>query len=581
MSKCKLGVIGHHIAAILLLIACAPHVVGSSSDSGSNGTVSDEANVRQLRGDAVFNSTLASTPLVFVKFFHPGCPHCQAIAPVYATAASSGVLRSESDVLRFAAVDISIKANNGLFQTHSGDGVPTLKLYKKGALYATYDGVREKAAMVSWLRRLVARYKAPAVTFLRTRDERDEFLRKWAGTCVVLAYLPRGQGDEAASPDVYAAIADAARPTLGTAPMFATVSDVNLLGGVVRIAYSTYAREPRVVVLRNASTEFENPVWWTPGVWGMGDMRSFITASTAPRDGSALLTAELASALVNEPAVLYAFGDRSTPDDVSADALRKLARTASDRALVVYVYDQKWRGLMRHLGVNDTRDEDSPLPQALRFALCRLGTKESDKVVYNNTGVESVRIWLDRALKGHGITHRGLAGVMNRFNDHAWHAVVEHENRILVLVVCGNRALIKAECEPIQSQVKRLRNFAHAVHIENFDGREPPSMIHGAPFKLPQQTQSKMNKPFIAVIPPGEKPRILEDPEQIVPVVLSVLDERAPAGSHTIIPIAHTNALHLHVTIVGGVLLALGCLLSLAMFTPKSHRTRTTSDKSV
>ncbi|KAI1717324.1 thioredoxin domain-containing protein [Ditylenchus destructor] len=143
--------------------------------------------------DDNFDAFLEKYPTVLVEFYAPWCGHCKQLAPEYSLAATQ--LKNS---VPLAKVDATIQKELG--KRYDIQGYPTIKFWKNGQAPIDYDGDRDSAGIVEWIKaKTDPNYKPPkeeVVTLtMETFDEfiQDkeimlvEFYAPWCGHCKKLA----------------------------------------------------------------------------------------------------------------------------------------------------------------------------------------------------------------------------------------------------------------------------------------------------------------------------------------------------------------------------------------------------------
>lgn len=102
-------------------------------------------------GDSDFDSNINDKDIVLVEFFAPWCGHCKRLAPEYEIAATS--LKKEDPPIALAKVDCT-EAGKATCSKHGVSGYPTLKIFRNGKVNKDYDGPREAAGIVSYMKKI-------------------------------------------------------------------------------------------------------------------------------------------------------------------------------------------------------------------------------------------------------------------------------------------------------------------------------------------------------------------------------------------------------------------------------------------
>lgn len=137
-----------------------------------------ESDVLDL-GDSDFSTRVGEADTVLVMFYAPWCGHCKKLKPEYAKAAE--LMRVDDPPIVLAKVDCT-EAGKETCTKYGVSGYPTLKIFRKGELSSEYNGPREAAGIVKYMRAQVG----PPSKDLKTVEAFDAFLKVQEGAVVGL-----------------------------------------------------------------------------------------------------------------------------------------------------------------------------------------------------------------------------------------------------------------------------------------------------------------------------------------------------------------------------------------------------------
>jgi len=130
--------------------------------------------------DADFESKLAAQENTLVMFYAPWCGHCKRLKPEFDKAGE--LLRDDDPPIALAKVDCT-EAGKETCNKFSVSGYPTLKIFKNGEVTSDYNGPREAAGIVKYMRSQVG----PASKDIKTVQEFNTFVSK--DDTAVVAFL--------------------------------------------------------------------------------------------------------------------------------------------------------------------------------------------------------------------------------------------------------------------------------------------------------------------------------------------------------------------------------------------------------
>eukprot|EP00850_Spirogloea_muscicola_P003649 SM000015S01149 [mRNA] locus=s15:75686:79594:- [translate_table: standard] len=109
--------------------------------------------------------------MLLVEFYAPWCGHCKKLAPEYEVAAQ--ILAKEDPPLHLAKVDADEASNKELASKYDVKGFPTMKIFRKGGIVQDYQGPRDSAGIVDYVKKMAG----PASKEIKTSEEMDALLK--------------------------------------------------------------------------------------------------------------------------------------------------------------------------------------------------------------------------------------------------------------------------------------------------------------------------------------------------------------------------------------------------------------------
>ncbi|CAH1796208.1 unnamed protein product [Owenia fusiformis] len=121
--------------------------------------------------DSNFDSVVNGEDIILVEFFAPWCGHCKRLAPEYETAATA--LKKNDPPVALAKIDC-VGDGKDKCQQYGVSGYPTLKIFKNGEVSAPYEGPRESAGIIGYMRKKAG----PVTKVLNSVENAKNFVTK-------------------------------------------------------------------------------------------------------------------------------------------------------------------------------------------------------------------------------------------------------------------------------------------------------------------------------------------------------------------------------------------------------------------
>merc|ERR1712168_612986 len=100
--------------------------------------------------DDTFKDGVSGKDIILVEFYAPWCGHCKRLAPEYDTAAAE--LIKNDPPIALAKIDC-VGDGKESCSKYGVSGYPTLKIFRDGEFSQEYDGPRDSAGIVSYMKK--------------------------------------------------------------------------------------------------------------------------------------------------------------------------------------------------------------------------------------------------------------------------------------------------------------------------------------------------------------------------------------------------------------------------------------------
>jgi len=119
-----------------------------------------------------FDSKIAQHDVVLIKFFAPWCGHCKRLAPDFETASVD--LKKNDPPVTLADVDCTTDSGKDICSKFGVSGYPTLKIFRGGEPSSEYNGPREAAGIVKFMKAQVG----PSSKEINSKSDLEALLAK-------------------------------------------------------------------------------------------------------------------------------------------------------------------------------------------------------------------------------------------------------------------------------------------------------------------------------------------------------------------------------------------------------------------
>lgn len=470
--------------------------------------------VASVNGSAHFQELIAHESLTLIKFFHPRCPHCVALAPHFTDLAARIEKHNEhlssttAEHVQVAEVDASRSENSELVSTHA-DAFPTIKLYSAGRLVSEYTGVRRADPMWDYVYSTLHFRSSRIIEDVRTKEELSVFLNKNVHRPVVISLFHPVYNPDAIYPphvrpssETWHATASLMRGGSAPSVAFAAVADPDLmLPSHAKTRFHRVARVPFIPALVAAprgANFWEYAEWWFPGLRESDSMETFMHVSVVSHDEYVIVNSLNARYMLASKRPLAIVFGKHAPSWQDRQFLRNAAKQRMDPQFVaLYVNASEQVGFVEH--VRDVRDDGgNGTGEEVAYILYRAGNSVPYVARYARGTELSLSEWLsEQALDMNQSNVITVPGKVLELDLDSWGHLFEYDGRgVLLELYRSDCGACKRFRETYEKVARMLTPHAGAIVVARFDVKH--YSLPASP-KLP----SYGYVPTIMYVPPG------------------------------------------------------------------------------
>lgn len=472
--------------------------------------------VTSVNGTAHFNGLIAHEALTLIKFFHPRCPNCIALAPHFAELAAlidkhnNELSNTAADRVLVAEVDASKSQNTELVSTHA-DTVPTIKLYSGGRLLSEYTGVRRADPMWEYVHSTLRFRASGIIEDVRTREDLTAFLNKNADRPVVVSVFHPTYNPDTIYPSHVRPSSERWHETArhmrsGSAPSvaFAAVADPDLLlpshpqtlARFHRVARVPFV--PALVAAPRGVVFWECAEWWFPALRESDSMETFMHVSVLPSDDYVAVDSLNARYILASKRPLAIVFGKHAPSWQDRQFLRNAARQKMNpRFVALYVNASEEVGFAEHVGVVE-EDGGNATGEEMVYVVYRAGNSLPHVARYARRTESALGEWLREQAKS--INRSNVVTVPGKVLEldlDSWGHVFEYDGRgVLLELYRSDCGACKRFAETYDKAARMLTLHTGAIVVARFDLKHYSLPVSP---KLP----SYGYVPTVMYVPPG------------------------------------------------------------------------------
>lgn len=478
------------LAHILSLIAWLQHGITAHSESDIKKELfMKESFVQSIKNMSHFQTALAERPHSFVKFFHPQCTHCIAMAPAFVNLSrlvhdyNQRPNTFENRTIQCLEVDVTLEANRPLTKKYS-HGTPTLILFSGNTSMEEYENIRQAQPMFKFIVSSIELSESaglphftktkPLTVFMNLVDTRPIVISVIHTDLRLHHFFPRGLQ----LPTLTEWRAISATSMLDPKPIFATVSDPTLLvpscsADRYQNLSTPHALMPVAVLARSASNLCADAHWYFPGVKDSQSLSTFIHSSLAHSRQFNTAKKETAVHLLNaDRPLLLVFGNSTELGYFGEYKFRAaLAMVSNPPVLPIYLQRSAFPDFAEYIGLPSV-SPDNKNNEDLSLLMYRYSNTGPIVTPYvgNISGSNSMKAWVKKQSRlindSKVVTSAGDVLILTR---ETWPSLFNFDNRAVVLLLA--EGVSSSDKSWMASIAAALRNEAgHVVVALYADG---------------------------------------------------------------------------------------------------------------
>lgn len=488
---------------------------------------SNNSTVISINSSSQLTSFLDQNYYVFVKFFNPSCPHCQAMAPAYANLSrilhqyNHNETTPKNRTVACLEVDLSKMSNRALNDQYDISGVPTLLFFHGNSTYDEYEGARTANDMFKFIQDSLKLAEGPGIPCLNSEQDVLSFMELVGKRPIVISVL-HGEFDLGQF-----FLRDAQLPfnewleltssiSSNPKPMFATVTDPLFLvpSGKACLKrfkqqFERFSTPPIAVAAPSAAYFCRESFWYYPGVKDSESLSSFVHTSIIRSGEYVKLTSENSRHIINaDRPLIFVFGKNPRPDYGAQYALSSLSRMRTIRPVVpIYASRPSFPDLIDYLHllneVNGSGESSSQRDVVLYYN----GNMGPIIRIFNPRGAVSLSKWaLTEALAFNNVTVPTIAGSVLFLNETNWRALFDFDSRSVLLLLTQDDP--GGFVHFLDSIAQMLQPLAGRIVVARYDSKDAKSLVgresfSGAPPPNPDISDI-IERPVLVLVSPGE-----------------------------------------------------------------------------